>query len=403
MTAFLILASSHLAPTGDQRRLDVFGYLLIITAGASMALCRRWPAVAVGIVTVVLGTYLLRHYVGGPVFVTGWIALFFLSWRSTRRAAITGSAILCSVLIVAGLAAGAHAVLLHLVFVGWSVAAVFLGEAVRNRRTHLTELRERARYLEQTREEEARRRVAEDRLQIARDLHDSVAHAMATINVQAGAAAHVVDRRPAAAKEALAVIQRASAEVLDELAAMLRLLRDDGEGAARAPTPGVEQIPDLVASMRDSRPPVTLEQCGPLDTVPKPIGTAAYRIVQESLTNVIRHAAAASTVVSVRLEDRELTVEVTDDGPGGTGTPRYRHGHPWHARARRRRLLAPSRPGPGRAAGSRCGPVGWSSARSASFSPMTSLWCGPGSGCCSTPRTTSTSWARLTTERKLWR
>ena len=150
VTAFLILASSHLAPTGDDRRLDVLGYALIITAGASMVLCRRWPGVAVGIVTVVLATYLLRHYVGGPVFVTGWIALFFLSWRSTRRAAIAGSAILCSVLILAGLAAGAHAVLLHLVFVGWSVAAVFLGEALRNRRSHLAELEERARYLEQT-------------------------------------------------------------------------------------------------------------------------------------------------------------------------------------------------------------------------------------------------------------
>lgn len=321
VTAFLLLASSHLAPSGHDRRLDALGYLLIVTAGASIVLCRRWPAVAVGIITVVLGTYLLRHYVGGPVFVTGWIALFFLSWRSTRRAAITGSLVLCSVLIVSGLAGGAHAVLLHLVFVGWSVAAVCLGEAVRNRRAHLTELRERARYLEQTREEEARRRIAEDRLQIARDLHDSVAHAMATINVQAGAAAHVVDRRPAAAKEALAVIQRASAEVLDELAAMLRLLRDDGEGAARTPTPGVEQIPDLVAAMSDTRLPVTLQQCGPLDTVPKPIGTAAYRIVQESLTNVVRHAAAASTVVTVHFKDRYLTVEISDDGPGGVGTP----------------------------------------------------------------------------------
>jgi signal transduction histidine kinase len=195
---------------------------------------------------------------------------------------------------------------------------------VRNRRSYLTELEERARYLEHTREEEARRRVAEDRLRVARDLHDSVAHAMATINVQAGAAAHVVNRRPEAAKDALTAIQRASAEVLDELAAMLRLLRDDDEGAARAPTPGVEQITELVASMRESRLPVTLEQCGPLDTVPTSIGTAAYRIVQESLTNVISHAAAAPTVVSVRLEDCRLSVEVTDDGPGngsasGTG------------------------------------------------------------------------------------
>src|SRR5439155_13823729 len=176
-----------------------------------------------------LGTFLARKYVGGPIFVTGWIGLFFLSWRTTRRAAVIAAVALCSVLLVAGIIAGRDALLIHLVFVGWSAAAVFLGDAMRNRRSYLTELEERARYLEHTREEEARRRVAEDRLQVARDLHDSVAHAMATINVQAGAAAHVVDRRPAAAKEALTVIQRASAEVLDELAAMVRLLRADGE------------------------------------------------------------------------------------------------------------------------------------------------------------------------------
>jgi signal transduction histidine kinase len=319
-TAFLLLASSHIVPESNERHLDVLGYLLIATAGAALSLCRRRPDVVVGIVTAVMGAYLLRHYVGGPVFVTGWIALFFLSLRSTRRAAVTGAIVLCSVLIVTGLIGGANAFLLHLVFVGWSAAAVFLGEAVRNRRGYLRGLEERAHYLEHTREEEARRRVAEDRLQIARDLHDSVAHAIATINVQAGAAAHVIDRKPEAAKEALTVIQRASADVLDELAAMLRLLRDDSHGAERAPTPGVEQITELVASMRDARLPVTLQRRGTLDTVPKPIGTAAYRIVQESLTNMIRHAASAPTVVLVGLEDREFTVEVRDDGPGGTAT-----------------------------------------------------------------------------------
>ena len=322
VTAFLLLASSRIPATGDDRQLDVVGYLLISAAGASLALCRRRPAVVVGVVTVVLGTYLLRRYAGGPVFVTGWIGLFFLSWRSTRRAAVTGAAILCLVLIAAGVASGADAVLLHLVFVGWAAAAVFLGEAMRNRRNYLTELEERARHLEHSREEEARRRVAEDRLRVARDLHDSVAHGMATINVQAGAAAHVVDRRPESAKEALTVIQRASADVLDELAAMLRLLRDDGEGAALAPTPGAEQIGELVESTRHAGLPITLEQHGPFDSVPRPIGTAAYRIVQESLTNVIRHADAAPTVVTVRFEGRRFRVEVTDDGPGVAGPSR---------------------------------------------------------------------------------
>ena len=318
-SAFLLVASSHIAPSNDDRRLDALGYVLIAAAGMSLGLCRRRPVTAVGIVTVVLGVFLLRHYVGGPVFVTGWISLFFLSWRSTRRAAVIGAVVLCSVLIVGGLIGGAHALLLHLVFVGWSAAAIFLGEAMRNRRSYLTELEERARYLEHTREEEAGRRVAEDRLRIARDLHDSVAHAMTTINVQAGAAAHVVDREPGAAKDALSVIQRASAEVLDELTAMLRVLRDDAEGMDLAPTPGVAQIGQLVASMSDAHLPVTLEQQGVLDEIPSQIGTAAYRIVQESLTNVVRHGGATPTVVSVRLADHRFTVEVTDDGPGGNG------------------------------------------------------------------------------------
>jgi signal transduction histidine kinase len=319
-TAFLLLASSHIAPTGNDRHLDALGYALIAIAGASLALCRRRPEVSVGIVTVVLGTYLVRHYVGGPVFVTGWISLFFLSWRSTRRAAVVGAVLLCSVLVIGGIVGGADAVLLHLVFVGWSAAAIFLGEAMRNRRGYLAELEERARYLEHTREEEARRRVAEDRLRIARDLHDSVAHAMATINVQAGAAAHIVDRQPTAAKDALTVIQRASADVLDELTAMLRLLRDDSEGIDRLPTPGIEQLGGLVASMSDARLPVTLHRTGALEGIPNQIGTAAYRIVQESLTNVVRHAGRARTVVAVRLDHHHFTVEVSDDGPGANGS-----------------------------------------------------------------------------------
>src|SRR5204863_7698999 len=110
----------------------------------------------------------------------------------------------------------------------------------------LAGLAERALFLEHSREEEAARRVAEERLRIARDLHDSVAHAMATINVQAGAAAHVLSRRPEAAGAALAAIQHASGEVLDELAAMLSVLRDGTDRADRTPTPGLPDIPRLV-------------------------------------------------------------------------------------------------------------------------------------------------------------
>ena len=210
--------------------------------------------------------------------------------------------------------------ILSVLFVGWSAAAVFLGDVLRNRRSHLAELEERAHYLELTREEEARRRVAEERLRIARDLHDGVAHAMATINVQAGAAAHVVDRRPAAAKEALEAIQRASADVLDELAALLDLLRDDGQQAERAPTP------DLSAS-RTSSPSTRRAGCrsrwrskarsrpSPARSGPRRTASSRSRSPTSSATPAPRTRAVARPC----RPDRGLTVEVADDGAGDVG------------------------------------------------------------------------------------
>ena len=317
VVAFLVLATGNIPVDTDDRALDALGYALLVLAGASLAFCRRRPEVTVGVVTAVLGTYIARRYVGGPVFVTGWIALFALSWRTDRRRALVGAAVLVAVLSVVSTVVEGEAVLLHLVFIGWSAAAVFLGDALRNRRSYLTQLEDRARDLEHTREEEARRRVAEERLRIARDLHDSVAHAMVTINVQAGAAAHVVDRRPEAAKEALGAIQRASGDVLDELGALLGLLRDDGEAPGREPTPGLGQLGALVDATSDAGVPVSLTVAGPVDAVPPRLGTAAYRIVQESLTNVIRHAGSAPTRVAVRAgDDGALLVEISNDGTG---------------------------------------------------------------------------------------
>jgi len=201
------------------------------------------------------------------------------------------------------------------VFVGWSAAAVFLGDSLRNRRSYLRELEERNRSLEQTREEESRRRVAEERLRIARDLHDGVAHAIATINVQAGAAAHVVDRRPESAKRALDAIQGASRDALDELAAMLSLLRDTDDAASRAPTPGVREIAELVEAAGASQLDVHLEVGASSDAIGPSVGTAMYRIVQESLTNVMRHAPGATTdVVIRRLSDGTLQLEISDRG-----------------------------------------------------------------------------------------
>jgi signal transduction histidine kinase len=270
---------------------------------------RRIDPIAAGAVvlaTVVLAALLVRHDPPGPLWACGPVALLVLRLRTGRRTTIVLAVAMLVVLTVTAIAAGGQvATLLPLVFLGWSVAAVTLGEVIRGRAA-------RVRALRTSREEETRRRLAEERLRIARDLHDGVAHAMATINVQAGAAAHVLQRRPEAAGAALEAIRQASGEALDELTAMLRVLRDP---ASTAPKPGLDGLADLVGSVRAGGLAVSLTIDGPAESVPAPTSTAAYRIVQESLTNVIRHAKASTAAVTVVASaDRGLWVEIRDDG-----------------------------------------------------------------------------------------
>jgi signal transduction histidine kinase len=158
--------------------------------------------------------------------------------------------------------------------------------------------------------------VAEERLRIARDLHDSVAHAMATINVQASAAAHVLARQPDAAAAALSVIARASADVLDELGSMLAVLRDGSERAERAPAPGLADIRRLADSVGPSGLAVDVQISESTQSTTPTQGTAAYRVVQESLTNVLRHSRAEHVQLSVASEQPgALSVEIRDPGP----------------------------------------------------------------------------------------
>lgn len=321
----MAFASAHIPVTGDERGLDALGFGLIVVAAFALSFARRYPKPVLAVVTAALAVYIVRRYVGGPIYVTGWLALAALSWRTDRRTAVIGGVVAWIVLGTASLWASGDAWVGALVFVGWSAAAVLFGDVLRNRQSARAQLVQRARDLEHSRDEEARRRVAEERLRIARDLHDGVAHAMAIINVQAGAAAHVLDRRPDAAREALVAIQRASGDVLDEMGALLGLLRDDETGPDRTPTPGLAQVPDLVAATGTSVA-VTLRMDGEIAEVSRPVGAAAYRVVQEALTNVLRHSGARHATVSVAAGGAvDLAVEVRDDGtgvgahPSGTG------------------------------------------------------------------------------------
>jgi signal transduction histidine kinase len=172
----------------------------------------------------------------------------------------------------------------------------------------------RAERAEQTKEEEARRRVDAERLRIAREVHDTVAHAIAVINVQAGVTAHVLDKRPEQARETLVTIEQTSARALGELRATLGMLRDVDD--RRAPTPGLSQVDELVGMAREAGLDVKLEVASPPRELPSAVDQAAYRILQESITNAIRHAGPARVTVSLTFRPDELELRVADDGRG---------------------------------------------------------------------------------------
>jgi signal transduction histidine kinase len=322
-TFWIVAVTAQIEPSAQDRSLDALAYLSMALAGGALAGRRRWPLAVLAVVTTALAVYAVRSYPGGPVFVSLFVALYSVGTSRDRRTALVAAAVAAGGLLVASEVAGTGPGLVHLVSVGWAAAAVFLGDAVRSRRDQVTALEERARQLEQSREEEGRRRVAEERLRIAQDLHDSVAHSMATINVQAGVAAHVIDRHPDRARDALVVIQQASGEVLDDLAAVLGLLRvGSGTEPALAPTPSPAQLAALVESARRAGLEVLLRMERDLADVPQPVGVALYRIVQEAMTNVVRHAGpgARATVTISTHGAGGLCAEVVDDGSGSDGS-----------------------------------------------------------------------------------
>ncbi|MFM9367462.1 sensor histidine kinase [Streptomyces sp. Da 82-17] len=200
----------------------------------------------------------------------------------------------------------------------WTGMAAAAGDAVRSRRAFIAAIRERAERAERTREEEARRRVAEERLRIARDLHDVVAHHIALVNVQAGVAAHVMDKRPDQAKEALGHVREASRSALDELRATVGLLRQTGDPEAPTePAPGLARLGELVDGFRNTGIPVELARADEDAPLPAAVDLAAYRVIQEALTNVHKHAGAgARAELSVIRVGANVEITVIDDGPG---------------------------------------------------------------------------------------
>jgi signal transduction histidine kinase len=206
------------------------------------------------------------------------------------------------------------------------IAAVCLGGiAVSNRRAFVASIQARA-------DDEARRRIDEERLRIARELHDVVAHTMSTINVQASAAAMVLTERPDAAAESLEAIRTASKNGLRELRAILNVLRQADDADPTTPIPGLAQLDPLIAGVTQAGLPTALEVSGDPASLSEGVDLAAFRIIQESLTNAIRHAGPATATVRLRYLDNWLLIDITDTGRDVPAAD-VKNGGTWHAGA----------------------------------------------------------------------
>jgi signal transduction histidine kinase len=292
--------------------LDALGLVLLVAGPVALLGRRRWPLATLLAVAAVTVLYFALGYPFGP----GWLALLVALWT-----AVTGGRRLAAWL-TAGVATPAFVALTALLgrtpvpsldglvaHLGWLVVVLAAAEVVRIRRERLLEAA-------RTRAEEDRRRAGEERLRIARELHDVLAHNISLINVQAGVALHLMDEQPGQARTALAAIKQASNDALRELRSVLDILRQGGD-APRSPTSGLDSLDGLVANAEAAGLEVRAHVEGTPRPLPAGVDLAAFRIVQEALTNVTRHAGRPATAtVLVTYGDHDLTVQVDDDGKG---------------------------------------------------------------------------------------
>ncbi|TMG10732.1 MAG: sensor histidine kinase [Chloroflexi bacterium] len=311
LEAFLLVAASlswHFHAVSPPL---VLGYGLIVVAAGSILLSPRWPVGAVGVaLAAVLASHLL-DYAASPIDLALMVALFkAASPEHARRTVLLGIVTVLGYVVVQLISTGT--ISLNTLAIGTLTVSTFLvlGFAVASQRA----------FGRQRREEEMQRRVTDERLRIARELHDVVSHSISTINVQAGMAAHVIDHKPDEAKAALVTIKQTSRDTLRELRGILNVLRQVDEGESRQPAPGLAQLDVLVDTAVRAGVPVSASVGGLTRALPPAVDLAAYRIIQESLTNVIRHAGRASAQISVDFEPDRVVIEVSDDGRG-TGVP----------------------------------------------------------------------------------
>jgi signal transduction histidine kinase len=303
-------------PNNGSRPLDWLGWSLLLVAVLSLAGRRRWPAAVLLVTCGAIAGSVALGYPTGPIWGLPLIALYSAASIGRRKLALLAAGGMVGVLVGWALlsrdAGGPGEIGFSLLLVALGVA---VGEAARGRRDYLAEVERRALEAERGREEAARRHANEERMRLARDLHDITAHTIAVIAIQAGVAEDALDRLegcPKPVREAVRAIRSSSRQAMAELKATVSALRD-GE-APRDPLPGLRQLDELIGMATSAGVRVVLEVSGEARSLPPAIDLTAFRIVQESLTNVLRHARAGSATVRVRYGPDELQLEIDDDG-----------------------------------------------------------------------------------------
>jgi signal transduction histidine kinase len=320
---FVALASSGAdrVESDVTRPIDAGAYGLILLATVPLVLRRRLPYVALAASLVALLALAWLDYGGIYVGYSILVGLYTVSAHRGLRGAVVASLVTIVALFVSYRSASWEPNAADSAFDVLAIAtAVALGDGTRTRMRLAAEQAARLAAVDSEQERIARQTVLDERTRIARELHDLVAHSMSIVAVQAGVGHYLIDRDPAQAKEALATIETTSRQALTEMRRMLGVLRLDttGDTSALEPQPGPDDIATLVDEAASSGLDVRLrvEPAGTIPELPSGVALSAYRIVQEALTNVRKHAGPANVTVTVRRDSDQLTVTVDDDGRG---------------------------------------------------------------------------------------
>ena len=321
LTGAALLLMLFLAGTGSGSwHLDAADLSLVIATWLPLLGRNRWPVPVLALVAVLDAVRAVAIGHNEPssstLSIATVLACYTVGARCAPRIAWTSAAV-AALVQFAIVSIHFHGTGPTLLYFNWALVGTALGSLAAERRRRLAAAEQRARDAERTKEDEARRRVTGERVRIARELHDSLAHHLTVVNAQAGVAQYLLRERPDAADAALRGIVGNTRAALDELRATLGLLRDEAsdspEDPERTPTPGLEQLPTLLANMRSAGMTLDVDVAGDAQSLSALTDLAAYRIIQEALSNAARHA--PGSVVSLRLHWTTADLTLTISNP----------------------------------------------------------------------------------------